>query len=246
MNKLQIVILAAGKGKRMNSQELPKVLVPLRGKPMIKYLLESIKQAGISNPVIVVGQQAERVKAELGGQYQYVFQAEQLGTGHAVAVTRDTLLNQADHIMVLYGDHPHVSAATIKSIADAHLSSNNILTMATVKVDDFFDWRQSFYDFGRIVRDVNGDLDKIVEKRDATPEQLEIKEVNPSYFCFRADWLWENLVKLKNENSQGEYYLTDLLGLAVDQNQKITTVEIEPLEALGVNTQEQLQQLENL
>ena len=245
--KTQIIILAAGQGKRMGNATLPKVLTPFKGKPFINHLLESIKDSGVCNkPAIVIGQRAEQIKEVLGSDYIYIFQKEQLGTGHAVMVTKDKLEGQAENIMVLYGDHPLVSADTIKNVAEAHAESGTVMTMATTIVSDFEGWRQSFIGFGRIVRGQDNKLEKIVEKKDATPEELEIKEVNPSYFCFKTNWLWENLDKLKNNNAQEEYYLTDLVGLAVEQGQQIATVEIELKEALGVNTNEQLKLLEKL
>jgi bifunctional N-acetylglucosamine-1-phosphate-uridyltransferase/glucosamine-1-phosphate-acetyltransferase GlmU-like protein len=116
--------------------------------------------------------------------------------------------------------------------------------MATVKVDDFSDWRQGFSDFARVLRDSTSQVCGIVEKRDATAEQLQINELNPAYFCFKADWLWQNLAKLKNDNSQREYYLTDLVAMAGEQNRSIAAIEIDAREALGVNTPEQLALLE--
>ncbi|MFA6215325.1 MAG: NTP transferase domain-containing protein [Patescibacteria group bacterium] len=242
MGKIQIIILAAGHGKRMNNAELPKVLVPFKGKPLISRLLQAIKASGVcAKPAIVVGQKADMIKAALGSDYTYIFQAEQLGTGHAVMCSKDELAGKAENIMVLYGDHPLVSAETIKKIAAAHLETGAILTMATVTIPDFSDWRANFYDFGRIIRTDSGRVCAIVEKKDAAESQKEIKEVNPSYLCFQAEWLWENLAKLKNDNAQKEYYLTDLIGSACRQSQEITTVEIRPEEALGVNTAEQLE-----
>lgn len=241
MVNVQIIVLAAGFGKRMAHQELPKVLIPLNGKPLIMHLLESIKQSGVcEKPVIVIGQKADLVKASLGPDYTYVTQTEQLGTGHAVACARPVVEGQADHVLVLYGDHPFVGAKTIRAIADAHQAQASVLTMATALVDDFKSWRQGFLDFGRVVRDNQGRVSAIIERRDATAEQLEIREVNPSYFCFRADWLWPHLSQLNNHNAQHEYYLTDLAGIACREGQTISTVPIAPREALGVNTAEQL------
>ena len=244
---VQIIVLAAGHGKRMNNHALPKVLIPFQGKPIVKHLLEAISQSGVCDqPVIVIGQKADMVKAALGPAYTYVVQAEQRGTGHAVACARSVVEGRAEHVMVLYGDHPLVSAKTIRTIAEQHITRNAVLTMATVQVEDFNDWRQGFSDFGRVVRDDQGRVSAIVERRDATAEQLTIREVNPSYFCFRADWLWPRVDQLTNENAQHEYYLTDLAGIACSEEQAIATVVIEPREALGVNTVEQLELIEHL
>lgn len=241
--KTQIIVLAAGKGKRMQT-DLPKVLVQLKGKPLVKHLLESIERSGVcAKPVLVVGQKREMVMSELGDNYHYAIQEEQLGTGHAVNCASGHS-TEADQILVLYGDHPHVSADTIKNIVDDHAANQSIVTIATVEVPDFHEWRAGFFDFGRIVRDENDKIIKIVEKKDATENELAIKEVNPAYFCFNAKWLWEQLPTLKNQNAQGEYYLTDLIGLAQQQSHEINSIKIEPHEALGVNTPEQLALLE--
>lgn len=243
-NQIQIIVLAAGKGSRMDT-DLPKALVPLKGKPLIKHLLEAIAKSGISqNPILVVGQKRELVMNELGPTYHYAVQTEQLGTGHAVNSARQLAENQANHILVLYGDHPYVSAETIKNLAENHVQSGGVLTIATVNVPNFDGWRAGFFDFGRIIRNKSGQIVKIIEKKDATDIEKQITEVNPAYFCFKASWLWQHLPKIKNQNTQGEYYLTDLINLAQNQGYIISSITIEPREALGVNTTEQLATLE--
>lgn len=244
---LQIVVLAAGQGKRMNNSELPKVLVSLKGKPIIKYLLEAIKKSGVTvRPVIVVGQKAAMVKQALGPEYDYVFQTKQLGTGQAVACTVELLKDKAANLMVLYGDHPLITPETIKRLAESHLNSNDVITMATVKLSDFSEWRSVFEVFGRISRDDEGRVVGITEKKDASDDELKITEVNPGYYCFQAEWLWNNLPKLKNDNAQQEYYLTDLVAVAGHAGLAINTIEIEARDALGVNLPEQLKILESL
>ncbi|MDD5721269.1 MAG: NTP transferase domain-containing protein [Candidatus Pacebacteria bacterium] len=246
-NKIKIIILAAGKGKRMQS-DLPKVLETIRGKIMIEYLLESIEKSGISDkPIIVVGYGKEKVMEALGKNYDYVVQEEQLGTGHAVINTQKILENNADHIMVLYGDHPLVSPETIKKLKDTHLASNKKITMATFIVQDFNDWRTVFYkNFSRIIRDLNGYIVKDVQFKDTNDEEKNIKELNPCYFCFEAKWLWENLKKLNTNNAQKEYYLTDLVKIAMKEKNQIQSINIDPREALGVNSKEELETLEKL
>jgi len=247
MNQIKIIILAGGLGKRMNHAVLPKVLVSLKGKPLISYLLESVKRSGVCvRPTVVVGAKADLVKEALGPDYDYVWQSEQLGTGHAVMCAAPSLKGQAEDIMVLYGDHMLLKPETIAKLSKAHLEGGKVLTMGTVTVPNFEDWRSGFYDFGRVVRDNTGTVCSIVEKKDATPAQLAICELNPSYFCFKAQWLWQNLSELKNENAQGEYYLTDLAHVACRQGAMINTVGIEPLEAIGVNNEEQLKLVEKL
>jgi UDP-N-acetylglucosamine diphosphorylase/glucosamine-1-phosphate N-acetyltransferase len=246
-NQIKIIILAAGKGKRMQS-DLPKVLEKIKGKIMIKYLLESIEKSGISDkPIIVVGFGKEKVMEALGKNYDYVVQKEQKGTGHAVIITQKILENNADHVMVLYGDHPLISPETIKKLKNTHLSSSKKITMATFTVSDFNDWRDVFYkNFSRIIRDLNGNIIKDVQFKDTNDEEKKIKELNPCYFCFEAKWLWENLKKLNIDNAQKEYYLTDLVKIAMKEKNQIQSINIDPREALGVNSKEELETLEKL
>lgn len=244
--KTAILILAAGKGTRMGTEE-PKVLVNLNGKPLIKYLLESLdSQCDPSNIYIIVGYKKELVQKALSNKYNYVEQTEQLGTGHAVMCAKDAISNKFDNVLVLYGDMPFISIQTINDIINKHSEKMADLIMATISVDNFDSWQSCFYDFGRIVRDDNNRPIKIVEKKDATPEELAIKEVNPSYFCFNSKWLWENIDKIKANNAQKEYYLTDLLALAIKSNSKIETISINPKEGIGINTPEQLKLAETI
>ncbi|MBI3888944.1 NTP transferase domain-containing protein [Candidatus Nomurabacteria bacterium] len=244
-DKIRIVILAGGKGTRMKS-DLPKVLETVKGKPMIKYLLESIEKSGVdSRPAIVVGYKKEEVIKTLGDSYDYVVQDKQLGTGHAVIMTQKILENYADNIMVLYGDHPLISPETIKKLEDMHLKSNSKLTLATFTVPDFEDWRTIFYkNFSRIIRDENGNIVKDVQFKDATDEEKKVRELNPCYFCFESGWLWENLKKLNTDNAQKEYYLTDLVKIAMKEKGKIQSINIDLSEALGINSKEELKILE--
>lgn len=244
---MNIVVLAAGEGKRMGAEGMPKVLVPVKGKPILGHLLDAIKASGVDpKPTLVIGVHAEMVQKTFGDTCQYVLQAERLGTGHALKVTRALLEPTATDIMSLYGDHVLLSPQTIRTLAETHEREGNVLTLATITTPDFTDWRLNFYDFGRIIRHDDGTLDKIVEKKDATPSQLEIKEVNPGYYCFNASWLWSALERLTPANAQGEYYLTDLLQQAVEQKVKIGSISIDPKEALGINTKEQLTLAESL
>jgi len=244
---MNVVILAGGLGKRMGNPDLPKVLVPLRGRPIISYIIDAVKESGVdSKPTVVVGKNAEMIKSALGDSCDYVWQKEQLGTGHAVLCTQELLEPRAEDVVVLYGDHPLISKRMLQALAEEHGSNHNVLTLATTVVPDFEDWRVSFYDFGRIIRGKDGSLKRSVEKKDASQKELEIKELNPCYYCFMASWLWPSLEKLKPNNAQGEYYLTDLLQMAVDEKVKIGTILIEPKEAMGVNTKEQLALVEAL
>lgn len=246
MEKTQIIILAAGKGKRMNV-EIPKVLVNFNGKPMIDYLIQAVLHSGVAGkPILVVGYKKEEVVEHIGDKATYVVQEEQLGTGHAVKVTEASIPNNIENVLVLYGDAPSVTGAMIANLVAVHNNSDCSLTMATVTIPSFNDWYQVFYKpFSRIVRDENGKIIRSVEFKDASELEKEIKEVNPCYFCFKKEWLFEHLAKLKNENAQGEYYLTDLVGYAASEK-SIASVSISPEEALGVNSIEELQRLEKI
>jgi bifunctional UDP-N-acetylglucosamine pyrophosphorylase/glucosamine-1-phosphate N-acetyltransferase len=244
---IRIVILAAGKGKRMGTPDLPKVLHEIGGRPMLSYVIDAVKRSGVdAKPVVVIGHMGDRVKAVCGDACEYAVQEELNGTGDAVARTRPLLEGSADHVMVLVGDQPLVSPETIRSVAESHLASGATVTLGTVTVEDFEGWRASFADFGRIVRAADGKFAAIVEKKDAAADQLTIHEVNPSYYCFQAPWLWKALKTLTNLNAQGEYYLTDLPGKALAEGEAVTTVAIPPAEAMGVNTTSQLAIIEDL
>ncbi len=245
MNDTQIIILAAGHGKRMES-DIPKALTLLHGKPFIQHILEAVHASESSgDPVIVIGEKGDQVREVLGSMYSYAVQKEQLGTGHAV-MSAESLTQNKDIIMVLYADHPLVSADTINNLIHMHKNTNAILTMATAVVPDFNDWRKAFVSFGRFIRDEHNIITKIVEVKDATTEELKVKEVNPAYMCFNATWMWKHLHMLKNENIQKEYYLTDLVGMAFAEHEPIASLSIDPREALGVNTKEQLELIEHL
>jgi bifunctional UDP-N-acetylglucosamine pyrophosphorylase / glucosamine-1-phosphate N-acetyltransferase len=243
--KTQIIILAAGHGKRMQS-EIPKALTMFQGKPFIVRMLEAVKASGVcDNPIIVIGKNGDQVREALGDTYTYAVQEEQLGTGHAVMIA-EREARDADTVVVLYADHPLVSGATIRNLVETHQRQQATLTMATAIVPDFLEWRAGLFLFGRFVRGKDGTIEKIVELKDATEEEKEIKEVNPAYMCFDAVWMWEHLKMLKNNNAQKEYYLTDLVGMAFAEKKPIASISIDPKEALGVNTKEQLELMQNL
>lgn len=244
--KTQVIILAGGKGKRMNS-ETPKCLVPFNGKPMVDYLLDAVSHSGVeSKPILVVGYKKEEVISHIGDSAIYAVQEEQLGTGHAVKIAEDRIPSDTDHVLVLFGDAPAVTGAMISNLIKTHESSDCALTMATVEVPSFDDWYAVFYKpFSRIVRGADGKIVRSVEFKDADENEKKIREVNPCYFCFEKKWLFEHLAKIKNENAQGEYYLTDLVEYAATQK-SITSVSISPEEALGVNTVEELERLEQI
>lgn len=242
MNK--IIILAAGKGVRMQL-DLPKVLVPLNGQPMIKYLIESVQEAAIDpKPIIIVSPANQELIKEALKDYdlEYVVQEKQLGTGHAVSCAQGEINDNIENIIILNGDHPFIKAETISNLSKIH---SGILTMLTVKLDDFNDWRKSFYHWGRIVRQ-DGQIKAIVEFKDASEEVKKMHEVNPAVYCFNSRWLWQNINKLKNKNAQKEFYLTDLVNIVFQEGEVVNSLAIDAKEAIGINSKEELEIAEKL
>ncbi len=241
MQNVKIIILAGGKGKRLQS-ELPKVLVPVANEGMIKHLLKSVEKSNIQNVGIVVGHGRELVIKELGDKYEYIIQDEQKGTGHAVMCAKKHCEN-IEHIVVLQGDMPFIKEHTINNLIERHLETGAKITFATTTVPDFTDWHKSFLHFGRILR-TDGKVIGIKEYKDASEEEKNIKEINAGCYVFDTVWLWNNLEKVKNNNSQNEYYITDIFHIASENGDKIETIKIDPREALGANTKEELEILE--
>lgn len=234
--------------------ETPKVLIEANGRPLIAHLLKNIAPVA-PRPTIVVGYRGEEVIGRLEGRndndydnqnvrgtrYDYVWQKEQLGTGHAVACAKESLQNKGvKNVVVLYGDHALVTAETVNGLVEARESNDATIAMGAITVPSFEGDNSAFERFGRIIRDELGNVVENVEFKDATSEQRAMCEVNPSYFCFEANWLWENIEKIQNKNAAREYYLTDLVKLAFSQRKKVVTVPIDPVEGMGANTPEEL------
>jgi len=226
--KITPVLLAAGQGTRMKSA-LPKVLHPILGRPMVWHAVHALAQVTDEKPVIVVGHGAEAVQQAIGTAARFVLQEEQLGTGHAVMQAADLLKGQTDYVLVSYADMPLLSPQTFQMVADAQRGHDGPMTLLTNIADDP-------RGFGRIVRGPEGNVQAIVEEVDCTPEQLAIRELNTSVYCFRADWLWEALPRIPL-SPKGEYYLTDLVAIAVGDGLTVRAVTIDdPAEVIGVNT----------
>ncbi|MEK7558030.1 MAG: NTP transferase domain-containing protein [Patescibacteria group bacterium] len=241
---IKIVILAAGKGKRMKS-ELPKVLVRLKNKPMIEYLVKACVESRVDlHPVIVVSPDNKELISNALKKYncEYAIQKEQLGTGDALLCAKQVIGKNVDYVLCLYGDHPFFKSATIKRIAHSH---SGAITMMTTGVKDFKGWRKNFYCWGRVLRNF-GRIKEIVEFKDAEEKIKKIREVNPAIYCFATDWLWQNIKKLNNSNAQCEYYLTDLIKAAFKQGLNIGSFPIDAEEAMGVNSKEELKVAETL
>jgi bifunctional UDP-N-acetylglucosamine pyrophosphorylase/glucosamine-1-phosphate N-acetyltransferase len=221
------VILAAGQGTRMYS-ELPKVLHPILGKPMLWYALKAARKASGSRPFVVVGHGAEMIQEAFGDQAEYVLQKEQLGTGHAVWQTESILRDQADLVLVTSGDMPLLSAETLLRLVKAQRSHRGPFTMLTATSQDA-------HGFGRILRGPDGSVQAIVEEAQATKEQKAIQELNAGAYCFDGKWLWSALPKIKL-SPKGEYYLTDLVSIAVIENLPVQAIQLADFrETIGIN-----------
>ncbi len=208
--------------------------------------IESIENKPFGTPYIVVGHSKEAVMGALGDKYNYVEQKEQLGTGDAINTVKNNIKDAAENTIVLYGDHPFVSKETINKLIEKKWETGNKVIMATVKLADFDGWRSNFLGFSRVKRDENGKIRKTIENKDASEEEKKITEVNPCYFCFDTKFLWEEIINLKNDNAQKEYYLTDVLKSAVEKGIEIESIDINAHEALGANSKEELEILEKL
>jgi len=229
------IVMAAGKGTRMRS-ELPKVLVPVCGRPMIHYVLDALEAAGIERSLVVVGYRADDVRAELAGRRGVAFclQAEQLGTGHAVMMCRDQLAAHRGATLVLAGDSPMAQASSLRTLLNEFERRRPACLLGTGVKDDPTG-------LGRIVRDAAGEFAGIVEERDATPAQRAIREVNLSCYVFEAAELLWALERLKADNVQREYYLTDCPGLLRRSGRRVEALPaLKPVEALSINTPEEL------
>ncbi|PIR02931.1 MAG: hypothetical protein COV60_03045 [Candidatus Magasanikbacteria bacterium CG11_big_fil_rev_8_21_14_0_20_43_7] len=241
-NTVGVVILAAGHGTRMKS-EIPKVMHELNGKPLVGHVVDNAIASGITQkPVVVVSSAGTLVRAYFGDRVEYAVQEKQLGTGHATAAATKVVSKDAEHIVVLYGDMPMLRPESIQRLVHRHIERDNTVTVMTVTVPSFEAPYTPFFGFGRIVRNQRtGHIEQIVEKKDCTDVQLEIKELNTSFFSFKADWLWSHITKLQNTNAQQEYYLVDLLKLAIDEGQRVSAVATDPHEAMGINSPEDFQ-----
>lgn len=220
-------------------EPMPKVLIPLHNKPVIKLLLEEVlKVDADAKPIIVVGYMHELVEQELGDACDYALQSEQLGTGHAVLCARPKVI--AENFIVLNGDMPFITSASLQKLIDAHERSNAKISMFTVTLPNFDGVNDHFNSFGRIIRNSEGDIQKIQEYKDCTEDQRKITEVNTGEYMFNSEWLWPHLKKIKNHNAQGEIYLTDIIEIAIKDGQKIESLSIAPEEVYGINTPEHL------
>src|SRR5262249_34609271 len=231
MDDLQVLILAAGKSTRMKSK-YAKVLHRVGGRTLIEHVVRAART--VTNDVsVVIGHSADAVRAAVP-DVKFIEQKEQLGTGHAVLVARESFTGYSGHVLVMPGDVPLISPRTLSSFIKFHREG---CFQASVLTADL----ENPAAYGRVVRQNNHEVHSIVEQRDATPEILKIHEINSGVYIFRAASLFESLSKIRNENAQQEYYLTDVIGILVGQKQKVGASKISsPEEVLGINTRAEL------
>ena len=236
------IILAAGKGTRMKS-DLPKVLHPICGRPMLAYVVDACRAAGCDRLIMVVGHKAELVRETLANDCKdmvFVTQMPQLGTGHAVMVCQEHLQTLAGPVLVVAGDGPLIHKETLEELMTTHTAASAACTLATSILADPGT-------YGRILRDAKGQLVDIVENSEATADQKKVREVNVSLYCFDAAALRDVLPRLENKNSKGEYYLTDTLKLMRAAGKRLAAVAaVPPEDVLSINTLEELKEVDDI
>ncbi len=235
MSESVAVILAAGQSTRMKTL-LPKVLHEVCGRPMLSYVVDACRSAGVDKIIVVVGYGKEQITERFGDRDDVVFseQVEQKGTGHAVMCCKEHLAGFDGQVLILCGDAPLVRGEMLVALMEQHKADKASVTLATTIMDDPFG-------YGRITRGADGSIEGIVEHNDCDEKQLEITEINPGYFCFDNKVLLETLNEIKPDNAKGEYYLTDALHIALAKGYRATAVTAVAAEdAMGVNNRSQL------
>jgi len=233
------IILAAGKGTRMKS-ELPKVLHCVGGKPMVEHVVRAAKEAGADKEVVIIGHGAEAVRQELGTKVEFAVQEPQLGTGHAVMQAEDVLKTFHGTVLILCGDTPLLNGEELAKFVAQHKKSGASASVLTTYLENPFG-------YGRIIRDRNNNVHGIVEEKDATEIQRKIKEINTGIYCMECPEMFIILKRLSNNNAQGEYYLTDVLGKLKEAGKTVAAVVTEDSDmVLGINSRRQLAEAESV
>jgi bifunctional UDP-N-acetylglucosamine pyrophosphorylase/glucosamine-1-phosphate N-acetyltransferase len=239
VSELKTLILAAGKGTRMKS-ELPKVILPICGVPMIQYVIWEALKLSELKPLVVVGYKGDEVIDLIGDQVEYAWQKEQLGTGHAVKIACDEMGSFSGDLLVLYGDTPFISADSLQGLIKEHQAQKAAATVLTAEVKDPTG-------YGRIIRSSDGSLKGIVEEQDARAAEKSINEVNTGIYCFSYQELKKIITKIQPQNAQGEYYLTDVIALLAKQGKNLKAVRCSnPGEILGPNNRKALAETERV
>ncbi len=240
MAKLSTAIMAAGKGTRMKS-DLPKVLHPINNRPMVHYVIDLAEMLHSSRIVLIVGHQRELVQQTCAGRHvEFAVQDPQLGTGHAMMMTEELLGAENGEVLVLSGDVPLLTEATIRELVNGHEKSGAVATMLTSVLEDPTG-------YGRVVRNSKGHVVKIAEQKDATTEELAIHEINVGIYIFNIRELFAALKRINNKNAQGEYYLPDVLPVFIADGKTVVAVQTSNFdETRGINTIEQLHTAETI
>lgn len=236
------IILAAGKGTRMRS-DLPKVVFPIGGRPMVCAVVDACRAAGVGRIVVIVGYKQEAVREALAGfDVEYAVQTEQLGTGHAVMSAADAFARDdaQQDAFVLCGDGPLIRASTLNRMLDVHSQARAAATLATAVIENPTG-------YGRIDRNADGSFRAIVEQKNCSPEQLQIREVNPSYYCFNTRSLFAALKDVKRNPVSNEYYITDVPELLLAGGSRVEVIEaVPPEDVLSINTPEDLAEVDRI
>ncbi len=238
--KWATIILAAGKGTRMKSQ-IAKALHPIQGRAMLYYPIKLAKDIESDRVIVVVGHQAELIREAMDdGNLIFVHQEQQLGTGHAIQQTKDTLNDFDGHVLILCGDVPLLLPSTVKAMTAMHIKSHASITVLTALLED-----PSGY--GRIVKDERNNVRKIVEERDADDNEKKIKEINTGIYCAQSRFLFEAVEQIDDNNVQKEYYLTDIIEIASRRKAKVISSTVaDPVEVMGINTMEDLEKANSI
>jgi bifunctional UDP-N-acetylglucosamine pyrophosphorylase / glucosamine-1-phosphate N-acetyltransferase len=235
-----VIVLAAGKGKRMKS-EIPKVLHPILGRPMLSYVLDAVNGISPEKVIVVIGCGAEKVKeSSLSNRVKYVLQTEQLGTGHAAMCAQEALKDFIGTIVIVNGDFPLIHPETLKGFIETHRESKEMISLLTTILDNPDG-------YGRVIRNKEGDITRIVEEKDATPKEKKTKEINSGAYCVESSFLWEALGQISTENEQREYYLPDIVKFASSRGKKVVGFIVpDSEEVLGVNNRYELAKVEQI
>jgi len=231
MEGVRAVVLAAGQGRRMQS-ELPKVLHQLCGQPLLAYVLDTLAAAGCPPPILVVGHGADAVRAAVAGPAEFVEQREPRGTGHALMQALPRLQDPGP-VLVLYGDTPLLQPATIRQLLELHRRTGAAATMLTAALDDPAG-------YGRVVRGPDGGVARVVEEADASPDEARLREVNAGTYVFEPAALREALAALRPDNAQGEYYLPDTIAWLLERGRRVSALQVDAAQAMGVNSRREL------